>query len=155
MKTKTANSTQLDILENGAHSSDQEIFTTTLKQWRQRLGYCSMFAAVPAMLASYVPEVRSDKTRKPEAAVAGPGARINKKLNLSSSNPALLKRQSKFVPPHQKDNFAMLTTVTGDDDCPGSPILGGNYTAAAPYTFRGSTTGANNTVTGVYGYRSE
>jgi (2Fe-2S) ferredoxin len=37
-------------------------------------------------------------------------------------------------------------TTTSTDDCPGTPIPAGNYTAAAPYIDHGNTTGANDTV---------
>jgi hypothetical protein len=66
---------------------------------------------------------------------------------MSCSTPALLKRQSEFLLPHQKGSFNMLTTLPGNDDCPGRTIPEGNYTAAAPYIDSGNTTGANNTVT--------
>src|SRR5947208_55152 len=39
--------------------------------------------------------------------------------------------------------------ILGNDDCPGRPIPGGIYTAAAPYIESGDTTGANDTVTSV------
>src|SRR5205085_698500 len=71
------------------------------------------------------------------------------KLNKNYSNPQLLKRQSKFRLPHQRGDFALLPAVAGDDDCPGRPILGGNYTAAAPYINSDNTTGANDTVTSI------
>ena len=68
-------------------------------------------------------------------------------LNKNCSSPALLKRQSEFLLPHQKGSFALLASLAGNDDCPGRAIPGGTYTAAAPYIDSGDTTGANNTVT--------
>src|SRR5205085_12505613 len=134
MKTQIANSKRLDILGNGDRSSDQEIVTATLRQWRQKLGYCSIVAAVPAMLASYIPEAHSQEVRQPEASVAGRGMRHLERLNNFSSSPALLKRQSAFRLPHQNSNFDdVLTPLAGNDDCPGRAIPGGNYTAASPY----------------------
>src|SRR5687768_18518645 len=88
------NSRPLDILGNGARSSDREVLTSLLKRWRQRLGYCSMFAAVPALLASQATGARSQETIKPEANVAGQGARFFATTNKTCSNPALLKRRS-------------------------------------------------------------
>jgi hypothetical protein len=64
----------------------------------------------------------------------------------------LLKRQSQFLLPHQKGNFAMLAAVAGTDDCPGRSIPGGTYTVAAPYIDSGDTTGANNTINRFYVY---
>jgi Domain of unknown function (DUF4214) len=148
MKAKVANPRRLDILGNGDCSSDQEILNTLLKKWRRKLGYCSIFVAVPAVLTSHISEARSDEAKKPDPSVAGQRARRPEKLNMSCSSPALLKLQSEFVLPHQKGSFAMLTaTLAGNDDCPGRIIPGGNYTAAAPYIDSGDTTGANNTVT--------
>src|SRR5687767_3056886 len=105
MKTKIAKSRRLDILGNSDCSSNREIFTAALKHWRQKLGYCSIFAAVPAILVSHVSEARSDEAKKPEASVAGRVARRLEKLNIRGSNPALLKRQSEFRLPHQKGRF--------------------------------------------------
>ena len=59
MKAKIANPRRLDIPGNGDCSPDREVLTAVLKQWRQKLGYCSIFAAVPAILASHVSEGRS------------------------------------------------------------------------------------------------
>jgi hypothetical protein len=152
MKAQKASLSRVNILGNRDCSSGQEILTAVLKLWRQKLGYCSIFAAVPAILVSHISEARTGEPIKPEASVAGQGARLRERLNLSYGNPELLKRQSKFLLPHQQGNFAMLA-LAGNDDCPGFTIPGGNYTAAAPYTDFGDTTGANNTVTTI-GYPS-
>jgi hypothetical protein len=149
MKAKIENAKRLDILGNGNHSSAQEVFNATLKQWWQKLGYCSIFAAVPAMLASQLPEARADEPTKATVNIPGRPASIRERLNKNRSNPTLLKRQSQFRLPHQKGNFAMLAGLDGVDDCPGAPILGGSYTAAAPYVASGDTTGANDTVTSI------
>jgi hypothetical protein len=147
MKAQIANPRRLDILGNGDCSSDQEIFTAILRRWRQRLGYCSIFAAVPAILASHVSQARSDEAKKPEPSVVGRTARRLERLKMSFSNPALLKRQSEYRLPHQKGNFDVLAALGGTDDCPGRAIPGGTYTTGAPYTDAGDTTGANDTVT--------
>jgi len=152
MKAKTANLTRLDILGNGDRSSDQEIFAAKLKQWWQKLGYCSIFAAVPAMLVSQVQRARADEATKPEVSVAGRTTRLLERLNKNCSNPALLKRQSEYRLPHQKGSFDMLATLGGNDDCPGRAIPGGDYTAAAPYVVSNDTTGANDTVTSLHSY---
>src|SRR2546429_466576 len=107
MKAKTENTRRLDILGNGDCSSDREIFSATLKQWRRRLGYCSIFAAVPAMWVSHVSKARADEAKKPEVSVAGRTTRLVERLNKNRSNPALLKRQSNFLLPHQKGNIDM------------------------------------------------
>jgi hypothetical protein len=152
MKSKTENLTRVDILGNRDTSSAQEILTSTLKQWRRNLGYCSIFATVSAMLVSHVQGARADDTKKPEVSVAGRTTRLPKRLTMSSSNPALLKRQSEFRLPHQKGSFDLLETIAGNDDCPGRAIPGGNYTAAAPFIGSGDTTGANDTVSSLPSY---
>jgi uncharacterized protein DUF4214 len=146
-----ANLRRLDILGNGNAPSDREIFSGILKRWRRKLGYCSIFAAVPAILVAHAEGARSDEVKKPEASLAGQIARRLEKLDMSS-NPELLKRQSEFLLPHQNGNFAMLTPLAGNDDCPGFTIPGGHYTAVAPYIDSGNTTGANDTVTRVQPY---
>ena len=104
------------------------------------------------MLVSDAQKARAEEATEPEVSVAGRGARILERLNRSSSNPALLKRQSKFRLPHQNGSFGMLVASTGNDDCPGAAIPGGNYTVTAPYVGSGDTTGANDTVSSVGGY---
>src|SRR6202158_5043855 len=152
MKTKIENLKRPDILGSGDCSSDQEILAAVLKRWRQKLGYCSIFAAVPAILASHVTAARSDEVKKPEASVAGRTVRLRDRLSNSSSNPALLKGQREYRLPHQKGSFDMLDAFSGNDNCPGLAIPGGTYTAAAPFTGTGDTTGANDTVTNLPSY---
>lgn len=152
MNAKTANSKRLDIIGNGDHSSAQEVLTATLKRWRQRLGYCSIFAAVPAIFAWNLPVAHSDESKKPKANAVEPTPERLRRLNNGVSNRALLKRQASFRLPHQKGNFAITAALAGNDDCPGRVITGGNYTAAAPYIDSGDTTGANDTVRRVLGY---
>jgi hypothetical protein len=144
MKTKVANPRRLNITGTADRLSDREILTETVKRWRQRLGYCSIVAAVPAILAYHVPEARSDEPKKPEASLVGRRLRLLERLNnIGRSTPALLKRQSEYRLPHQKGGLAPLA---GNDDCPGRAIPGGTYTAATPYIDSGNTTDANNTV---------
>jgi hypothetical protein len=151
MKTNVTNSRRLDILGNADCSSDREILAATLQRWRQKLGYCSIFATVPAILASHISEAHSNETKRPEASVAGRSVKLLERWNMSGSNPALLKRQSEYLLPHQKSNFDLLPTIAGGtDDCPGRAIPGGTYTAAAPFTDAGDTTGANDTVSRAY-----
>jgi hypothetical protein len=147
MKNKIANSRRLDILGNGDCSSDRESPTAMRNRWRQKLGYCSIFAAVPTILAAQLSEARPDEAKKPEASVAELGARRLPRPNMSFSNPALLKRQSEFRLPHQNGSFDMLAALGGTDDCPGRTILGASYTATAPFIDSGDTTGANDTIT--------
>ncbi len=152
MKAKATNLRGPDILGNGDLSSNRESLAVTLKQWRQKLGYYSIFATVPALLVSQVQGARTDEATKPAVSVAGRTTTFLERLTKNSSSPALLKRQSKFRLPHQKGSFAMLAALGGNDECPGRAIPGGNYTAAAPYVDSGDTTGANDTVTRLQSY---
>src|SRR5688572_10230110 len=147
MKTEMANLRRLDILGNGDCSSAQQILTAILKQCRQKLAYCSIFAAFPALFVSHGSEARVEEAKKPQTSVSGQSTRLSDTWNMSCSNPAWLKRQSEFLLPHQKGNFNLLAAFAGNDDYPGFNIPGGSYTAAAPYIGSGDTTGANNTVT--------
>jgi len=149
MNPTTSNSRKLDILGNGQRS-DQDIFSLVLKNWRKKLGYCSVFAAVPAVLASNLPVSHSAETTNPQANIVERGTRIRERLNLGGSKRALLKRQSEFRLPHQSDDG--LSPLSAVDDCPGRAIPGGTYTVAAPYIDSGDTTGANDTVTSIPAY---
>jgi hypothetical protein len=150
MKANIPNSSRVNILGNG-YKSDQEIFSSVLKKWRQKLGYCSIVAAVPAVLVSNLPVSRSAETKKPQARVIGRGTRNLAKPNLSLSKRALLKRQSEFLLPHQTNSDGLATLAAGDD-CPGRAIPGGNYTVATPFVDSSDTSGANDTVTGFPSY---
>jgi hypothetical protein len=154
MKAQTENFRRLDILGNGKLSSDREVLATLLRHCRQKLGLCSMLAAVPAVLVSHVSEAPSEKTKKPEGSVAEQTARRLQRLRTGLViNPALLKRQSAFLLPHQASNSDLVTAAAGgSDDCPGRPIPAGAYTAATPFTDAGDTTGANNTVASLYSF---
>ena len=105
MKTKTANSRRLDILGNGDRSSDREIFTAMLKRWRQRLGYCSIFAAVPAILASHVSEARSDEAKRPDASVAGRTARRLEKAEDELQQPGIAETAKRVSPASSKEQL--------------------------------------------------
>src|SRR5262249_43613537 len=150
MNPAIPNSRQLDFLGNG-QKSDQEIFSSVLKEWRQRFAYWSVFAAVPAVLVSNLPAARSEGTEKPRPTIPRPAARLRERLEMNGGRRALLKRQSEFRLPHQKGS-SDLVPLSGADDCPGRVIPGGNYTAAAPFVDSGDTTGANDTVGRVAAY---
>ncbi len=146
---KIKDSKHQNILGNVDLSSNRGILTAFLKQFRQKLGYYSIFAAIPAIFTSFGQEARADETKKPEVSVAGQNVRLFEKLNKSCGKPNLLRSQSSFRLPHQKSEFDIISELVGGDNCPGNPIPAGTYTAATPFTDSGSTTGANNTVTRV------
>ncbi len=146
MKAKIANSKCLNILGDNDLLSNREILAAMLKQFRQKLGYYSMFAVFPAILTSHIQEAQAEEAKKPEVSIAGQNVRFLEKLGKSSSTPELLRRQSKFLLPQQPGKYNIISALAGGDDCPGNPIPAGTYTATAPYTDSGNTTGANNTV---------
>ena len=151
MKTHVSNSNRSDIT-GSSRKSDQEIFHSTVKRWRERLGYCSLVAAVPAVLASTLPATSSAEGESAKTTIPGHTPRLSDKLSLTASKRALLKRQSEFRLPHQNSNLATLPTSSVADDCPGSSIPAGTYTVASPLVITGNTTGANNTVNALAGY---
>ena len=126
MKAKSINLRQRNGPGNDDLSSNRDSSTATLKQWRQRLGFYSILAALPAMLVSDIQKARAEEATEPEVSVAGRGARLLERLHKNSSSLGLLKRQSKFRLPHQKGSFAMLAALGGNDECPGRAIPGGN-----------------------------
>jgi uncharacterized protein (DUF2141 family) len=153
MKAKIANSKCLNILGDNDLLSNREILTAMLKQFRQKLGYYSIFAALPAILTSFAQEAQADEAKKTEVSVAGETAKPLVGLNNSRRTPEFLQRQSNFVLPHQTGKYNnIISALAGGDDCPGNAIPAGTYTAAAPFTDSGDTTGANNTVRDVGGY---
>jgi (2Fe-2S) ferredoxin len=152
MKTEITNTKHLNILGNGDSLSNREILTAFLKQFRQKLGYYSIFAAFPAILTSFAQEAQADEAKKPEVSVAGQTTRLLERVNKRSGKPEFLRRRSNFLLPHQKGNFDITSVLAGGDNCPGNPIPAGTYTAAAPYTDTGNTTGANNTVDRLISY---
>ena len=152
MKNETSHS-RLDITGSGPCSSDREIFNSVLKRWRQRLGYFSIFATVPALAVSQVHAVRNHEATQPSTGVTGRKPTLPERLNTKDTNRGFLKRQSQFRLTHQKVRSDLLAPLAGGlDDCPGRAIPGGNYTAATPYIDSGNTTGANNTVSSFPGY---
>ena len=150
MKSET-NSHRVDILGSNP-KTDQKIFGSVLKHWQRRFGYWSVFAAVPAVMASQLYVSRTVDARQPESPVTGLDARSPRKQNLCSTSRSLLKRQSEFRLPHQNANHSDLAQLGEPDDCPGQAIPPGSYTAASPFVASGDTTGANDTIKSAYFY---
>ena len=144
------------IMSNGKSSSPNlESLTAVLKAWQRRLSYFSIFAALPAVIGSQLQEAKGDELKPPAVPVSGAAnkARRLRNPNNSSSTPAFLRRQGSYLLPHQKGEFNIAAAqLTGSDNCPGTAIPAGVYTAAAPFTNTGNTAGANNTVISLRGY---
>jgi hypothetical protein len=124
MKAQTAKPKRLDIVGNADCSSDQEILTRVLKKLRQRVGYYSVFAAVPALFASHLPVAHSDEERKP--AVSLDSSEASRDAEMSCNNSAL-KRCASFS--YLINNPTITAPLAGTDDCPGHVIPGGTYAA--------------------------
>ncbi|GEM_PF-2798543 len=151
MKVIKQNSKLHHILVNGGSLPSRDALAEWLTSWRKKLGYFSVFAALPAIFASHATEARADEVKQPQPSVAGPTAKFPDRLNSCGSKPDFLKRQSEYRLPHQKGSFDILSLLGGNDDCPGRAIPLGTYTAAAPYIDSGDTTGANDTVSVICG----
>ncbi|MCC6328016.1 MAG: VCBS repeat-containing protein [Acidobacteria bacterium] len=143
MSKKTHDPTRRNILGNFVPSGS-EYLAGWLASRRRQLGYLSIFAVLPAATILQPQTVQATDPEKPRPR---PSARI---ANITQTNcrtkPDLLKRQSDFRLPHQRQNPESLLLMAGTDDCPGQSVPAAHYTAAAPYVATGNTTGANNTV---------
>ncbi|MGB7068628.1 MAG: VCBS repeat-containing protein [Pyrinomonadaceae bacterium] len=149
MNTQVTPSRPINVLGNGPSQSKRETLTAALKHWRQKMGYFSMLTALPAISAAHAQEVRAEETQAPAIpiSVSGQPAKRVTGLNLSFSKPEFPRRQNNYLLPHQKNSSNIVSAMTGGDNCPGVAIPNGTYTAAAPFTDIGDTTGGNNTVT--------
>ena len=145
MKTKKVDSRRESTVTSHTRVN-REFLSELLKQWRQRLGSFSVLAACPAFLAANIHGTIADEVKKPDMSVS---EHLPKRLVSPSKNcskPEFLRRQSNNLLPHQRNNLDVVSAFTGGDNCPGAPIPRGTYTAAAPFSDTGDTTGANNTV---------
>ena len=139
-------------LTGSALVSNRELLRNRRKDW-QRFGHYSMFAAAPAMIVSHLPGALAKWAPRTETSVTEQPMKDRERLNISvSSSRSFLKRQSGFRLPHQRGSFSILAALSGNDDCPGRLVPGGTYTAAAPYTDSGDTTGANSTISYFFGF---
>jgi hypothetical protein len=116
-----------------------------LANWSWHLRYFPLFAAVPAITATATEPARTVDNTKVAPHVAGRAARIAAAVQ-GCSRPELLRRQSEYRLPHQRKGTDIVSVFAGNDGCPGKAVQPGNYTAAAPYSDSGDTTGANDTV---------
>src|SRR5687768_14458439 len=116
-----------------------------LKTWIRRSGSLGTLWALPAMIASETPEVSAGELRP----VGSPPATAlnSKRTGVFSgplSRPNFLRPQNNYRLSHQRSRLDIVAAFTGGrDDCPGKAIPAGRYSAAAPFTDTGDTTGAN------------
>ncbi|NOT48716.1 MAG: VCBS repeat-containing protein [Acidobacteria bacterium] len=143
MRFTKVNLGQSDILGRKTLSPAAE-----LERWRRNLGYLSVFAGAAAIIASQSSQVAAKENQKAiPPRIAKQASELVQQLKRGAcSKPDLLRRQSEYRLPGQKSEFNMLEVFTGGDNCPGTTIPSGTYTAATPFTDSGTTAGANNTV---------
>lgn len=146
------------------HSSFDETAESHHSRWKQNMSYCSVFAAVSMLVGS-----RAESAAALRVPVADPlptSRRLPERAALRVGNACgtlnLMRRKTGHLLPHQVQRYDLISEFTGRDDCPGTPIPDGTYTAAAPFIDTGDTTGANSTVRYAgyiqycyYGYRAE
>jgi hypothetical protein len=101
-------------------TSGQGYVEAFLKQWIERLARYSVLAALPTVMAAAAQEANAVEARSADG-------------NLTELAP-------------ERNIIPRRTALAGGyDKCPGKPVPPGAYTAAAPYTDTGNTTGADDT----------
>ena len=126
----------------------REGLTELLSEWRKRIGYYSIFAAVGTVIAG------SPSNLEAQAAAANVAPQESGAPARRRATRSEFFRSGDRSRPFTGDAVLPSPNLTGSDDCPGTPIPPGAYTAASPYVDTGDTTGANNTVTVVIPYYS-
>jgi hypothetical protein len=150
----------LDISDNiaserhGPHGG-RDSLAFYFKQWREKLPFLSVMAALPAILAASGQDAFADEGKvTPPATVLKTTKELRGRAN-SCNKPELLRRSADYRLPAQKGRPDLVPQLIGADNCPGTEIPRGNYTAATPYIDSGETTGGNSTVSflcGTYYY---
>ncbi len=130
-----------------ANFESTETLNHRLTEWLSRISCFSIIAGAASMIA--VPrESRADRPAVPDPAPSKPD--LSKPFaalaHAGIGRSPLLRRQSEYRLPSHRSNLNMFNALSGSDNCPGTLIPPGNYTAAAPYIDSGDTSGANNTV---------
>lgn len=142
-----------DLLRKKTSSKGTESFSDLLKQWRQRLSYFSIFAAIPAVIAGNSQDARAEDTVPPTTTIAERENGLSGRQQRRRVKPAFLRQAGDNRLPYQKGSSEIFSSpLGGGDDCPGTPIRPGVYTAAAPFVDSGNTSGANNTVGALANY---
>src|SRR5436190_13791291 len=121
------------------------------KEWRRRISYYSVFTAVPALMFGSSQELQANEVAAGSQSSPGESERFVRRRSVKPRFLGPPIRSLGYSRGPVLTDFAM----TGSDDCPGTQIPAGSYTAAAPYVDTGDTTGANNTVNAVgyyFGY---
>ena len=126
--------------------------TEFLALWRGRLGYLSMWAALPLLYGSEVLEARANTYSDPPENETERNLGNRPQTVGHRPRSEFLQRLHAYSRGQKTPTLEQSTLAGGTDNCPGQPIPPGNYTAAAPFTDSGTTVGANNTVNTLYCY---
>lgn len=133
---------------------DRYFCKTICKRWRETFGFLSVMALPNLATAAGHFDAngaeilsRRQPSARPNAARLALPSRRSKKF---------FGRRDSHLLPHQAGQPDLVSALTGGaDNCPGAAVPAGRYTAAAPFTDSGDTTGANDTITSLYyGYYS-
>src|SRR5215204_2252551 len=103
MKTDRSERNRVDIPPTNDLFSGCEALAEFLKHWRQRLGYCSLFAAFPALLAGGASDARAGDPLVPEAKTSGREAGFLGKRK-RGNKPPFLRQAGDIRLPYQKGN---------------------------------------------------
>ena len=135
-----------DLVRPGNRSTGASRLLNHFDEWQKALGYYSIFATLPILIAANSHEVRADDT-------VGGEQTIPRENGLSAKR----KRLKPFVGMVPRTDYFQSSVpflsgsrLNAPADCPGTPIPAGSYTQAAPYQDAGDTTGMGDTVTRVY-----
>lgn len=127
--------------------------SSVLGNWRKKVGCGSLLAALPVMPGPETPEALAKYVGAATTPSAGRDADLIAKRDLRRGNSlGFYRRAADYRLPHQRDAVDLVNAFTGSDDCPGTALPAGDYTAGAPYVDTGDTTGANDTVTKIVPY---
>jgi hypothetical protein len=123
--------------------------------WARKAATLSALCSLPAALGQSA-DARIEESTAAAINPASEQELVARKSARRLRKADLLNQQLDYRLPHQRGTPDIVSALAGGaDNCPGAPIPAGQYTAAAPFTDSGDTTGANDTITSLYyGYYS-
>ncbi len=132
-----------DLLGRRGHLAEVE--AVSAETWLSRVGSISLILGAASVINGSATELWTRDDIRPGPVPPRFQNRVEKRIRALGTS-ALLARQSNYRLPGNKGNADPLGLLAGSDNCPGTPIPAGAYTAANPYIDSGSIAGANNTV---------
>ena len=134
--------------ESGKSTESNPSLVQYFKEWSRRISYYSVFTAIPALMIGNSQELQANEMAVDSQSSPRESDRF---VRRRSVKPRFLGPPIRSLG-YSRGSVLADFAMTGGDDCPGTQIPAGSYTAAAPYVDTGDTTGANNTQSDVYGY---